>query len=458
MSNIYLSGSIPRLFAKTAAPIILVMVVNGMFNLVDAYFLGIFVSAEALSAVTNMFPLFIFIIATATVVSAGFSSVFARLLGAGKHDDANLAFTNAHVLSVLVCAALIGGFLFGGKDVVNLVTGGNENLATMGYIYISIVVLSTPLMFFLSIHTDALRCEGNLKLMTFVSLNSTLLNVVFNYILIVWLEWGVAGSAYGTVLAQVASLLIILVYRVSLRSTFVPRFSGLGGLWKSGLEMLPLGAPMSLNYVGIALISASAIYNIQIWGGENYVATVGAYGIIIRILTFCYFPLIGLSVAFQTIAGNNYGAGQYERVDASLRLAIMCSFLFCLSAQVCFFVFADTIGAVFVEDKLMISETTRILPVMTLMFFFSGPSMIVSGFFQAIGQAGRAAVLSLPKTFVFLLPLIFILPNFFAEPGIWFAGPVADTLMMVVTAIVLMQNYLRNGFRYGVFQSARVSA
>lgn len=451
MTNIYLEGSLPKLFAKTAAPIILVMVVNGTFNLVDAYFLGTFVSAKALSAVTMMFPLYIFIVAMATIISAGFSSVLARLLGAGKRDAANRAFTNAHLLSVVICAAVIGGFLWFGRAAVDLVTSGDQNLSWMGFTYIQIIVFSTPLMFVLSIHTDALRCEGKIKLMTIVSLAASLFNIVFNYIFIVWWQWGVAGSAYGTVLAEVLSLAAILIYRYSPQSTFSPAFGSARDLWRSALEILPLGLPISLSYVGLSLMSASVIYNVQVWGGDNYSATIGAYGIAIRILTFCYFPMMGLSIAFQTIAGNNFGAGQMERVNACLRIAVLASLVFCVCAQVAFAAYSNVIGFAFVDDMPMISETARILPLMTMTYFFFGPSMMISGFFQALGDARRAAVLSLPRTFVFLIPLVFILPNFVGETGIWYAGPITDVLMILVTAAVLWQNHKSQNRRLGIF-------
>lgn len=451
MTNIYLTGSLPRLFAKTAAPIILVMVVNGTFNLVDAYFLGIYVSGAALSAVTMMFPLHIFMVSMATLVSSGFSSVFARLLGAGEAEKANKVFTNVHLLSIAACAIVIGMFYEYGRGAVELVTNGEAELSAMGYTYIQIIVLSSPLMFFLTIHSDALRCEGKLMLMTSVSLLSTILNIMFNYVLIVWWQWGVAGSAYGTVLASLVSLAIIFIYRCSPRSSFKPIFSRFADLRKSCLEIITLGAPMSLGYVGLSLMSGTVIYNIQLWGGEGAASTIGAYGIAIRVLTFFIFPLLGLSIAFQTIAGNNFGAGRMERVNASLRIALMVSFGFCVCAQIAFHTFADTIGTAFVGNPDMISETGRILPMMTMFYFFSGPAMVLSGFFQALGDARRAAILSLPRTFVFLVPLVYVLPKYFGEWGIWYAGPVTDISMMILTAIVLWFNSRSSGSRYGLF-------
>ncbi|WP_254055018.1 MATE family efflux transporter [Kiloniella sp. EL199] len=450
--NFFLFGSLPLLFVKTATPIILVMLVNGLFTLVDAYFLGEFVSADALTAVTMMFPVFMLIVALSTWVSGGFSSVLARLLGAREFGKASAAFTSAFALSGVICLMLIAIFSLGGDQMINWVTKGSEILGAMGYTYISILIYGSPLIFILTISVDALRCEGKLGFMTFISVLSTLLNVLFNYILIVQMDQGVAGSAYGTLLAQTLSLIAIIIYRYNTSSTISFTLSPRKKVTIFWRNFLALGAPQSLSYLGISLSSGAVFYSLQKWGGNDYEATVTAYGITTRILTFSFLPLLGLNLGFQTIAGNNQGAQIFSRVNSSLRIAILAAFSYCLALQLIFDFMADSLGSIFVDDPKIISETARILPLITLLYFAFGPSLILSGFFQAIGDAKRSALISLTRTYIFSIPLTFILPLYFGEIGIWYSGPLTEILMILLTLFILSHNANRTGYKLGLFK------
>lgn len=451
--NVYLSGSLVGVFAKTAAPIIVVMLVNGMFNLVDAWFLGVYVGAEALTAVTLMFPLFMMIIAMSTIVSNGFSSVMARLLGAGELPEVlGNAFAGALLLSLGFCAVLIATFATVGSSLVDLVAKSSVTLSQMGYLYISILVFMSPISFTQALFSDLLRAEGRVAFMTIASLSTIFLNVLFNYILIAKMQWGVAGSAYGTIAAQGVALVAVLVYRRVRPSTLsfaALRFSRMRARWR---DYLALGIPPSLGYLGVSLSSAAVIYGLQLWSGDNYEATVGAYGITTRLMTFFFLPLLGLSMAFQTVVGNNFGAGHWLRTDASLKLALVLAFIYCVAAEAGFLFFADVISYGFVDDAAIARETGRILPFMVVLFFLFGPSMMLASYFQATGDAGRSATLNLSRTYLFGLPLTFALPFHFGETGIWIAGPISETFMLAVTLFLLYQIRQGSGLRWGLFR------
>jgi putative MATE family efflux protein len=450
-ANDFLGASLPLVFLKTAAPIILVMLANGSFSLVDAYFLGVFVGADALTAVTSMFPAFILIVALSTLVSNGFASLMARQLGAGERSHSVETFSQAISLSLVVCCVLIGLFFLGGSVLVMSVSNGSSHIADMGYNYISILVVFSPLTFILGINGDSLRCEGRVSFMAFISLFSVLLNGVFNYLLIVGMDWGVEGSAYGTIMAQATSLMIIFLYRYYKKNDLglqVIRFSKSRQHW---LTFLALGAPSSLNYIGIALSSGAILYSLQTWDAANYITTVGAYGIITRLMTFIFLPLLGLSMAFQAIVGNNFGANELGRVNACIKIALGISFIYCASLQLIAFIFKGDLGAMFVSDQVVIQEVVRILPLTTLALFLVGPQMIISMFFQAIGDAKRAGLLGIMKTYVFSLPLIFILPFFFSEWGIWYAAPSTEFLALILTFLVLIQRNRNANTSYGLF-------
>lgn len=449
-SNIYLKGSLPFLFAKTATPIIVVMGVNGLFTLVDAYFLGIYVGADALTAVTLMFPLYMLLVALSTWISNGFSSIFARLLGADEQVAAKELFGQALVLSLLICGVLVGIFLLGGDRLTLWASNGSTELSGMGYTYISILIFCSPLVFVLAINIDALRCEGLLPAMAAITLTSAILNIVFDYIFIAKFGWGVAGSAYGTVAAQVCSMLAILIYRRKIGRSedrvVLPR------RWNYFGELLALGAPSSLGYLGISLSAGLTLYCLQLWAGNSYEATAGAFGIITRLMTFAFLPLLGLSMAFQTIVGNNFGAKLWARSNTTLKLALVLAFTYCALVELTFLVARFDIGFVFVDDAEIASEIARILPYAVMLMFVFGPLMMIGTYFQAIGEAVHAALLGLSRTYLFALPLTFALPFWFGEPGIWYAGIVAEICVLMLMIAVLRNRQRRHGQRLGLLE------
>jgi putative MATE family efflux protein len=377
------------------------------------------------------------IVACATLVSSGMSSILARHLGGGRISQARDVFAGAHGLALMLAAILILLSLLFGRTIATLSADGDPALAQMGLTYLRITVFFTPLMFILSVNSDALRNEGRVGFMAAMSLLVSIANIGFNYVLIAKLNMGVAGSAYGTGLAQLLAFGIIATFR--LRGQTPLPFSVLGECsWIMGWSrILALGAAQSLNFTGLALGSAAIMGALQMSHTPHYSDTVTAYGIITRVVTFTYLPMLGLSFAMQSITGNNYGAGEWARSHQSLRIALVTAFVYCVVVQIIVTTFAAQIGAAFVADAHVIAEVARIIPIMAIVFFLMGPLMMMASYFQTIGDATRAAILGLSKPYLFAIPLTFILPKFFGEPGIWYAGPSAETMLLVLTVTVV---------------------
>ncbi|MEP4546175.1 MAG: MATE family efflux transporter [Saccharospirillum sp.] len=462
-SRRFIEHPLGPLFAQTALPIIFVMGMNGLLTVVDALFLGIFVGADALSAVTLMFPAFMLLVAVSTLVSNGMSSLLARHLGARRTDDARVVFAAAHGLAMVVSIVLIVLFLMFGDRFTLAAANGNRALAEMGYAYMRITIFCSPLLFVLALQSDALRNEGRVGFMAAMSLLVSLANMGFNYVLIALLEWGVSGSAFGTALAQCLALTIVLGFRSRgdtdlrlLGPAWHPR--AWGGVRKRWVEILTLGAPQSLSFLGLALGSGAIILALQLVQSDTYAETVSAYGIATRLMTFAFLPLLGLSFALQSITGNNYGAGLWHRSDGSLRLGLLLALLYCLLAEITLIVFARPIGGWFVDDPIVVDEVGRIMPMIVSMFFVAGPILMIATYFQAIGDAGRAALLSLTKTYLFAIPLTFLLPVFLGETGIWLAGPTAELLLLLLTWMVLNITARQHGHAWGLFKTGSAEA
>ncbi|WP_421762115.1 MATE family efflux transporter [Devosia sp.] len=451
-ANPYTSGSIPRMFVRTAIPIIALTSISGLLSVVDAIFLGAFVGPNALEAVTLMFPFTMLLVALVTMVSTGMSSVLGRLIGGGKLDEARRVFAGAHGLSLTISLALIALFVAVGGPVAGLIAGGSTETAGMGQVFIGIWIFFSPAVFLLAVHSDALRVEGRVGFMAATGLAVSIANVAFNYALIVWFGLGVAGSALGTGLAQLLALLAILLYRRSGKAVLSTPFIALLAWRAQWREILELGLPRSLSFLGISLGAAAIIAALRVFGGQDTDASIAAYGVLTRILSFAYFPLLGISLALQAMVGNNYGAGLWARSNASLKLALLLSFGYACAIEIILVAFSGSLGWLFVADPVVVAAIARILPPYVALYVTFGPAMIITGYLQSIGDAKGSAILALSRTYLFAVPLTFLLPILFGENGIWFAAPIADCLVVMVMAALLARQ--PRDMEWGLFKVA----
>ena len=178
--NPYLHGSLTRVFVRTAAPIVLFMTVSGLYTVVDALLLGRLAGPKALTAVTLMFPVMMLIVALQSMVSSGMASIVARQIGAGDIRAAEGTVNAASLLAAAVCGLLIVALIFTGGPLTRALSEGDPEIARMGFLFTAIMVVFSPMSFFLSIQGDALRSEGKVGTMALVAISVTLLNIVFN--------------------------------------------------------------------------------------------------------------------------------------------------------------------------------------------------------------------------------------------------------------------------------------
>jgi len=445
--NAFLTAPLPVVFARTAAPIIMITTINGLFAVVDAYFLGAYVGPASLSAVTLIFPGLMMIIALQSLVSNGMASILARQLGAGDRPAARQTFATAHLLAIAVVVLINLAYWSVGWWIVEAAAEGDMTVAANGRLFMGIMVGSSAIAFFLSLNIDALRCEGRIGFMTAATLAASILNIAANWFFMAVMQWGVAGSAIGTVSAQAICLAAILAYRWRRADVLRPAGRFAAGEWKT---ILALGMPMSLGFIGISLSSAAVIFNLTLWGTFDYVATVGAYGIITRIMTLAYLPLLGLNIAFQTISGNNFGAGLSDRVGRSRVIAMISALVYCTSVELIVELLAGWFGAIFVSDPVVIGQVARILPWTVGCYFLFGQMIVLSGYFQSIGDAKRAAIFGLSRPYLFTLPLTFLLPHLFGEMGIWMVPVFAELCMFLLAGWLLLRLAKRRGWRYGL--------
>lgn len=436
--NRFLTAPTGRLFLAQALPMTMVMVMSGLLSIVDAAFLGHFVGAEALAAVGIVFPAIMATIALSTLVSGGMSSLLARSLGAGRLDEAATLFARAHGLAVTIALILIAAFFASGHALIDRLAGGNGPVADMAWTFLAITICATPVQFVLGLHGDAWRNEGRAGLVAILSVGVTVANIALNYVLIVWAGLGIAGSALGTAFAQAIGLALLVVLRGS-GTAAIPlaalRSKAFTGGWGT---MLALGAPVSLSFMGIALVSATVIATLRGTAGEGYAEAVAAYGIVTRIFSFTFLPLMAIALAMQSIVGNNVGAGLLARSDRVLRLAIGVAFVYCCLVEAVLLLARDSVGAAFVSDPGVVASVGVIVGPMASLYLFTGPVLILALYFQAVGRPGLTALLTLVKPFLLSPALVLALGLTSGLPALWLAYPVGDSIVAVVALAVIV--------------------
>jgi len=437
-STHFLNEGLGKLYAKTALPIVGIMMLSGSVTLVDAFFLGQFVGPAALAAVSFAFPIYMTLAAFATLVSSGMSSIQARRLGAGRLQDARRVFAGAHGLACIV-AILIGGAYLALRGPLTLAAAGNsDDLAALGAAYMDIIVLFSIVLIVLTVQTDALRNEGLVVFAAAISGIVAISNIGFNFLFIVRLDMGVSGSAYGTVLAQLLGVSCILGRRWKRSRTSAAASVRARPLVSDWGEILKLGTPQCLGFLGFGLGAAGVLASLQVIDVPDYEILAAAYGIVNRIMTFAFLPILGLAQAMQTITGTNFGAKAWNRVRNSLTLGLVISTAFCGSMQCLFLLKSHALSELFIGDAQVIDRVSQILPLTTALFVLAGPLFVFGMHLQAIGAARRAAVLAFSKPYLFFLPLTFGLAAIFGEVGVWLAAPASELLLATLVLTLFL--------------------
>lgn len=436
----FLAAPVGRLVLANALPMMLVMMMGALLNVIDAVFLGHFVGPVALAAVTIVFPAVMVLTALAALVGGGMASLFARSLGAGDREQAGAIFSSAHGLCLALGAVTLAT-VFGADRLLDGQSHRLDEAAGLARDYLLILVLGAPVQFLVALHADAARSEGRAGAMALLSVCVTVANMALNYLLIVMLGLGVAGSAWGTVSAQLVGLLILLALRrrdggmLPLHTLAMHRWTG---RWR---EILALGLPLSLSFFGMALVAGLVVAAIGWEHAPRESQTIAAYGIVTRILGFAFMPQMALALATQVVVATNAGAGLRARVRAALSTALLLALGYCGLLETLLITWSGTLGFAFVDDVSLVVRVGTIIRPMIALYVLSGPVLSLAMYFQALGSPGKSAALMLLKPYVLMPVLIMGLASLSSEDAMWLAFPFADAVVASLSAGLLLREW-----------------
>lgn len=427
------SQPIGKLLVKQAVPASIGILVMSLNILVDTIFVGNWIGPNAIAAINVVLPVSFFIAALGMAIGIGGSSIISRALGANNRVKALATFGNQITLTLLLTVSfVIPGLYF--VDSIIPAFGGKGDIFNPAKIYYTIVLYGVPFLALCMMGNTVIRAEGKPKFAMYAMMIPSVGNLILDYIFIKILGYGMHGAAWATTGSYMLCLGFIIWYFLSNNSELkitecfyklnFPIIKEIGGL---GFVTLARQAIVSVTY----LLMNNILFNL---GGET---SVTAYAIVGRMLMFALFPVYGITQGFLPIAGFNYGAEQYKRVRDSIFTAIKYGVALAAVIFVFLMLFPDAITQLFTQDAEVLRETP---PAMRWVFAATpiiGIQLIGAAYFQAIGKAVPALLLTLLRQGIFFIPLIFILPRFYGELGVWMSFPISDVLATIVTVYFL---------------------
>ncbi len=424
---------ISKLLVKQSVPASIGILVMSLNILVDTIFVGNWIGSIAIAAINVVLPVSFFIAALGMAIGIGGSSIISRALGANNKEKALKTFGNQITLTLLITIVMAAIGLYFVNELIPAF-GGKGDIFEPAKIYYRIVLYGVPVLALSMMGNNVIRAEGKPKIAMIAMIIPSVGNLFLDYILIYVFDMGMAGAAWASTASYVLCFLFILWFFLSDRSELRISFSHFGlnkAILKEisalGFVTLARQAVVSITY----LLMNNILFNL---GGE---ASVTMYGIIGRMLMFALFPVLGVTQGFLPIAGYNYGANKFPRVRESINKAIKYAGLIALVIFILIMVFPDAIVLVFTTDEVILAETPSAMRWVFLAIPIIAIQLIGSAYFQAIGKATPALLLTLTRQGFFFVPLILILPNFFGELGVWISFPIADVLSTIVTGYFL---------------------
>ena len=445
MSNekLLLTGKMSKVAWHFAIPSIISMVVWSLYNIVDRIFVGNIPEAGSL-AMTGMGltqPIMTLVFALVMVVSVGTGTQVSIQLGARKKKLANAILANSLKLMVGFCGlATILVTIFGKKWLGWL--GADETVLPFAWEYLRWISLGWVVQGVGFVLVTALRSAGHPHMSTITNVAGTVVNIILDAWFIFGLGWGVAGAAIATVISVAVSLGIVVWFFWKHRAELPIRI--VRPSWDIDLKLTIMtakigvapGAMQGANSLVILMLNGVLLK----YGGNVAVA---ALTIMQSIQNLAFLPVIGYCQGQQPIIGFNYGAKKYSRVRENMKYSFKMCLLFGVGAWLLGILAAAPLVRLFGSDAELIRVATFGVRATMVMAVVVSGMFLLTNYFQYIGKAKQALFLSFLRQMTVLLPLIYILPQFWGLNGVWVAWPVSDVIAAMIVVVVFWREWKR---------------
>ncbi|MGN1111614.1 MAG: MATE family efflux transporter [Acutalibacteraceae bacterium] len=444
------SEKISRLILKMGIPMILSMVLQAVYNIVDSAFVSNMqgVGEQALNALTLAFPVQMLIVAVGIGTGVGANALLSRLLGMNNREKANRTAGNAVLLAAIIYIAVLLFGIFAAETYISS-QSGNQVIVKMAVGYLRICCIFSFGMVFFSIYEKLLQATGLSVFSTIAQVAGAVTNIVFDPIMIYGLlgcpQFGVEGAAYATVIGQIVSFLLALIFHITKNKEISnnpkylkPSIRLIGEIYAVGLPAIIAQALMS--------VMTYAMNIILIANGENYVT---AYGLFYKIQQFILFAAFGLRDAITPIVSFNFGMRSKPRVKEGVKYGLYYTTGIMIAGFVLVEALAQPLSSMFGlsgETQELCISAMRII---AISFVFAGINIALQGIFQALQSGIESLAVSVCRQVLFVLPTAYALVQAVLSMNgangwlVWLSFPVAEILSAAVAALMMKRIYMK---------------
>lgn len=434
---------IGRLLCRLALPAVTAQLVNMLYNIVDRIYIGHIpdVGAAALTGVGVTFPIIMIITAFSSLVGMGGAP--RASIKMGQKDDAGAEEIMGNCLTVLmgISVVLTAVFLVFGRELLLLFGASSD---TIGYAsdYMNIYVCGT-IFVQLALGMNAfITSQGFAKTSMFTVVIGAAINIALDPVFIFVFDMGVQGAALATVLSQAVSAIWVVRFLSGKKTKLKIRRQYLRPKASVMLPVLALGVSPFIMQSTESLVNISLNSSLQAYGGDM---AVGAMTILASLMQVLSLPITGIAQGAQPIAGFNFGAGQNDRVKQTFKLLLIASLTFSTAFWLSIMVLPQVFISLFNNDPQLMEVSVWAVRIYMGGAFALGAQIACQQTFIAVGQAKVSLILALLRKVILLIPLIYILPNFFSDKvfAVFLAEPVSDLLAATVTVITFSFQFRR---------------
>ncbi len=433
---------IKSLFWKMGLPMIISMILQALYNVVDSIFVANIegIGAYANEALTYAFPIQILIIAIGVGTGVGLNALLSKSLGEGDNEKVNLIVGNGIFLAVVIYVVFLLFGLFGSKNFISLFTN-NEDVVEMGSEYLKICSSLSLGSIGFTVYERFLQATGKTLFSTIAQISGAVINIVFDYIFIFPLKMGVAGAAWATILGQFVSMFIAMFFHylynteIDKNINYIkPNLNIIKGIYSIGISAAIMQGLLSLMMAGMNIILGSA--------NADPTILVGAFGIYYKVQQIALFSCFGLSNTIITILSFNYGMGNKNRSLETIKYGIIDTLIVTFIIIILFEILARPLSQLFAltndSSKELIDVCEKAIRIASLGYLFMGFNVAVQGILQALRYAFKPLLTAFLRLILFVLPLAFIfclLSN--VIDVVWWTFPIAEFLTFVVSLLIL---------------------
>ena len=430
---------IPRLLFSMSLPLMLSMLVQALYNIVDSIFVSM-INENALTAVSLIFPVQNLMIAIAAGTAVGVNALLSRNLGEQDFEGANKAAINGLFLSLLsyIAVAVLGGCL---SHFFLSVQTNDPQIVAYGTTYMRIITVCSFGCFLQIMLERLLQSTGRTLYTMITQATGAIINIIMDPILIFGIgffpKMGVAGAAVATVFGQIVAMILSLIMNLKANKdiqlhfrSFRPCASTIGHIYEVGVPsivMQSIGSVMTFGFNKILLMftpTATAVF-----------------GVYFKLNSFIFMPIFGLNNGMVPIIAYNYGARNRKRILQTIKLSVVSAVSLMLVGLALFILIPDKLLGLFHASSEMLAIGVPALRIICLSFLFAGYCIIVGSVFQALGNGVYSLIVSLARQIFAILPSAYILAKVFGLHAVWWSFPIAELVSVAMTTIFFRRIY-----------------